>query len=156
MEQVGVLASGARRLKYYIHDHSHSFRLQLLGYLTASDLSELEGCWQTAKPCIAGRKIQLDLRGLAGADTAGQHWLGEMAGSEGLEVLASAKSANLLIPGINVVLGQEGGPGKRCWVDRLKILARTGQRASVPQEAAEAAIPDRAVSEAWQAKAPAQ
>jgi ABC-type transporter Mla MlaB component len=140
VEKTAVPLSGGRRLKYYIHDHSHSFRLQLLGHLTTSDLSELEGCWQTAKPSVAGRKIQLDLLGLSGVDAAGQRWLGEMAAGENLEILVSVEASKLFIPGDNIVVDRMGSPAKICWVDRLRLRLRMGRRAPVTQERVEAAV----------------
>ncbi len=133
-----VPVAAMRRLKYYIHDHSQSFRLQLLGYLTASDLPELEGCWQTAKPSVAGRKVKLDLRGLTGADAAGQQWLAGMTGNKDVEVLVSIECSNHVIPGGNVAIGRGGNRGS-CW-DRLRVMLRTGRRASVSQEPVEAAV----------------
>jgi hypothetical protein len=107
--------------------------------LTALDLPELEGCWQTVRPSIAGRKIQLDLRGLVGADTAGQLWLTEMAGAKDLELLVSPDSANFLTPGSSVEIALENGPIEGSWVDRMRVRLRTGRKARAPYKPTDAA-----------------
>ncbi|MFZ0592235.1 MAG: hypothetical protein WAM39_17360 [Bryobacteraceae bacterium] len=138
MTEVAVPAVGLQRLKYYIHDHSQSFRLQLLGHLTESDLPELDGCWQTAKPSVAGRKIKLDLRGLTSTDAAGQQWLGAMAGNQDVEVLVSVESSNQWVSGAKVEVTQRGNVGS--WRDRLKVVLRAGRKPSRSQEPVEVAV----------------
>lgn len=64
--------------KYYIHDTAEALRLELLGELTELDLSDLNGCWRTAKTTLATRSLVLDLRGLKMIDDAGKQWLAGM------------------------------------------------------------------------------
>jgi hypothetical protein len=65
--------------KYYIHDSVAAYRLQLLGELSEVEVTELEGCWQTAKTTLGGRRLILDLRGVKTLDEAGKRWLAGMA-----------------------------------------------------------------------------
>lgn len=65
--------------KYYIHDSTQALRLQLLGQLTSAELSELSGCWRTAKTTLGDRKLVLDVERLETADEASKQWLREMA-----------------------------------------------------------------------------
>ena len=65
-------------LKYYLHDGSTSFRIQLLGTLTEADLPELSGCWRTARSSVAGRRLVIDSTGFERLDEAGRSWLEEM------------------------------------------------------------------------------
>lgn len=67
---------------YYIHDSTDACRLQLLGELTGGDISELNGCWRTAKTTLGTRKLILDLQRLVTVDELGRQWLSAMA-SEG-------------------------------------------------------------------------
>ena len=65
--------------KYYIHDGVDSCRLQLFGDFTEMELPDLNGCWETAKTTLTGRKFLLDLNGLRSADDAAKGWLVRMA-----------------------------------------------------------------------------
>jgi ABC-type transporter Mla MlaB component len=65
--------------KYYIHDGSDTFRLALLGELTEAEVTDLTGCWNTARTTLGKRNLILDLRGLRNVDDAGKRWLAEMA-----------------------------------------------------------------------------
>jgi hypothetical protein len=67
--------AGPSQLKYYIHDSVDSCRLQFFGVLRETDLTELNGCWQTARTILGLRQLVLDLRGLTNADEAGKKWL---------------------------------------------------------------------------------
>ena len=73
--------SGRRSVpfKYYIHDSVSSLRLQLAGDFAEADVSELNGCWNTAKTTLGQRKLILDLHGLKSADYAAKQWLLSMA-----------------------------------------------------------------------------
>ena len=65
--------------KYYIHDSVDALRFQLLGNLSEHDVSELNGCWNTAKTTLSKRKLVIDLRLLKSADESGKEWLLAMA-----------------------------------------------------------------------------
>ncbi|HEY6991129.1 MAG TPA: hypothetical protein VH369_22220 [Bryobacteraceae bacterium] len=65
--------------KYYIHDSSDTFRLALLGEFTEAEVTELSGCWNTARTTLGKRNLILDLRGLRIVDDAGKRWLAGMA-----------------------------------------------------------------------------
>ncbi|HEY7303588.1 MAG TPA: hypothetical protein VH601_05715 [Bryobacteraceae bacterium] len=65
--------------KYYIHDSSDTFRLALLGEFTEAEVTELSGCWNTARTTVGQRNLILDLRGLRIVDDAGKRWLAGMA-----------------------------------------------------------------------------
>ncbi len=91
------------RLNYYIHDSVDSFRLQLLGTLKLEDLKELQGCWNTARTTLAGRKLIVDVTGLQQMDESGREWLNAMA-AEGASVLESPQGPK----GILEVLYEHG------------------------------------------------
>lgn len=82
--------------KYYIHDSIDAYRLQLLGELTEAHISELKGCWRTARTTLGDRKLVLDLRGLKSVDDAGKGWLISM-GSEGGSYLPDSFLRNGLV-----------------------------------------------------------
>ncbi len=65
--------------RYYIHDAVASCRLQLIGELTEAEVSDLNGCWRTAKTTLGSRKLILDLHALKSVDEAGKQWLASMA-----------------------------------------------------------------------------
>jgi hypothetical protein len=77
----GVTAgfSGASLFKYYIHDGIDSLRLQLIGELTEGEVTDLDGCWRTARTTLAGRPLVIDVQTLAKVDEAGKRWLAAMA-----------------------------------------------------------------------------
>lgn len=77
---------GSSRLKYYIHDSTEVFRLQLIGQLAEGDVAELSGCWRTAKSTLGSRRLILDLQGLEAVDNAGRLWLAGMAGEGAIYV----------------------------------------------------------------------
>jgi hypothetical protein len=92
------------RLSYYIHDNSDTFRLEMRGSLTGDHIAELEGCWKTAKPSVAGRRVLIDLRAVRVADAAGRSWLAEMARVENTEFVASPElSGDLQAIGSRIV-----------------------------------------------------
>ncbi len=46
-----------------------------MGVLSGGDLSELSGCWNTAKSTVEGRPLVLDVTKLIAVDEAGTDWL---------------------------------------------------------------------------------
>jgi hypothetical protein len=76
-------------LKFYLHDNADAFRFQLIGQLTEASLAELDGCWRTARSCIAGRKVCLDLRGLSVIDEPARMWLKKFVSEDGAECLVT-------------------------------------------------------------------
>jgi hypothetical protein len=80
--------SGAKRsgslvrsssFKYYIHDSSDAFRLELQGEFTEAEVTELSGCWNTARSSVGKRNLILDLQKLRRVDDAAKRWIAEMA-----------------------------------------------------------------------------
>jgi hypothetical protein len=65
--------------KYYIHDSTDALRLKLIGEFTQADVTELNGCWRTARTTIGKRKLVLDLHTLVAVDEAGKQWLAAMS-----------------------------------------------------------------------------
>ncbi len=70
---------GATFFKYYIHDGIDAFRLQLIGELTESEVTDLDGCWRTARITLGRRQLVIDVKQLARVDEAGKRWLAAMA-----------------------------------------------------------------------------
>lgn len=71
--------SGASLFKYYIHDGIETLRLQLVGELSEVDVTDLDGCWRTARTTLAGRQLVIDVRTLAKVDETGKRWLAARA-----------------------------------------------------------------------------
>lgn len=76
-------------LRFYVHDGSASFRIELIGNIHAKDIGELEGCWRTARSSLNQKQVVLDLRGLTGASEEGRHWLTSMY-QQGVALLAES------------------------------------------------------------------
>ncbi|MBV8071126.1 MAG: hypothetical protein JO270_14555 [Acidobacteriaceae bacterium] len=70
---------GATSFKYYIHDGIEALRLQLIGELTEAKVTDLDGCWRTARTTLAGRPLIIDVQRLVRVDEAGKRWLAAMA-----------------------------------------------------------------------------
>ena len=85
------------RFKYYIHDTIDACRFQLIGELTEADVTELQGCWRTAKTTLRDRKLLLDLRGLNRLDDAGTKWLASMS-AQGAEYVPGIAPENMAKP----------------------------------------------------------
>jgi hypothetical protein len=118
------------QLRYYIHDHSHAFRLQLVGSFTQKDIPELDGCWTTARRSVVKRKICIDLLGLLSLDAAAREWLSKMSGIPGIEFLASAELAPELPEGSSVKIQAVAKPCGRRWPTVLRFINRE-RRSSV-------------------------
>ena len=82
----GRSRSRASLFRYYIHDSAEAFRIQLLGELTADELPELNGCWNTANTTLQNRKLIVDVTGLKAVDEAGREWLGTMFAAGAIRV----------------------------------------------------------------------
>jgi hypothetical protein len=78
-----------RSLRYYIHDHSAAFRIQLVGAFREIDLAELDGCWTTASKSVAERPVCIDLRGITAIDAGPRAWLSRMAAQPGVEFVVT-------------------------------------------------------------------
>lgn len=65
--------------KYYIHDSVPTLRFQLIGDLRASNLTELNGSWETARPTLRLRRFVLDVSRLYSSDDDGLKWLHRMS-----------------------------------------------------------------------------
>jgi len=125
----------SQRLRYYIHDHSHAFRLQLVGNFTGIDVPELDGCWSTASRSVAERKICIDLREMTGMDDVARGWLSKMSHTEGVEFLASPDLASVLPEGsaFTVLAPEVARPGG--WQGLMRLFARE-RRPSISYEMA--------------------
>jgi hypothetical protein len=125
--------------RYYIHDHSHVFRLQLVGSIGEIDIAELDGCWRTANGAIAERKVCIDLRKVTGTDAAVRAWLSKMAHRDGVEFLASFHLVSELPEGSVVHLeAPEILPTGR-WRRFVRRLSRMRRR-SISRETATACV----------------
>ncbi|MBV8550207.1 MAG: hypothetical protein JOY54_02825 [Acidobacteriaceae bacterium] len=71
--------SRSSSFKYYIHDGTDACRLQLIGELTETEVTDLDGCWRTARTTLGSRKLVLDVHALARVDEAAKQWLAAMA-----------------------------------------------------------------------------
>ncbi len=65
--------------KYYIHDTSKGYSLEMAGPLTETCVAELTCCWQTAKTTLKDRVLTLDLRRVTSVDESARQWLAAMA-----------------------------------------------------------------------------
>jgi|GEM_PF-6108632 len=72
--------------KYYIHDTTRGYAMEMIGPFGHSAVPELACCWQTAKTTLKNRELTLDLRGVTSVDDVAQQWLASMA-QEGAKYL---------------------------------------------------------------------
>lgn len=86
-----LVFAGSGSFRYYLHDHSAAFRLQLAGEFSESDVPELDGCWITASKSIAGRPVSIDLRGITAIDQGAREWLSKMARRPGVEFVVTSE-----------------------------------------------------------------
>ena len=125
--------------RYYIHDHSHVFRLELIGNIGKGDIRELDGSWNTASRAVAERKVCIDVRKLTGVDDAARQWLSKMALRPGVEFLASPHLVSELPEGcvVQVSSAEAFAAGRRYRFLRAFFRAR---RRPVSYEPATAAV----------------
>jgi hypothetical protein len=113
---------GPSPFKYYIHDSVKQLRLQLIGDLRTSNVTDLNGTWETAKTTLGQRRLVLDLRQLYSADEEGRLWLAKMKDGGGSCLPATffqidgQMAAN--------TRGQEAGAVKLSLIGRLLGLIR--------------------------------
>ena len=93
--------SAVSLLRYYLHDEIDAYRFEFIGKLSAMDLTELDGCWRTAKSSVAGRKLRLDLRQVTDIDNPGREWLTEML-TEGAEYMVDGGFSDGLARELNL------------------------------------------------------
>jgi hypothetical protein len=98
----GSPAVNGSALTYYIHDHSQSFRLQLIGTLSEPFLPGLKGCWLTAASSRSGRGTCIDICRLTSADENGVTWLSELARLPGVEFIVTAGYPEQLAQTLNL------------------------------------------------------
>jgi ABC-type transporter Mla MlaB component len=122
----------ANRLSYYIHDHSHSFRLELFGALAEGEIADLDGCWRTAESSVAGRKVRIDLRGVSVIDSAGRQWLANMARIEGAEFVISPEMSSELPDSVVRLTETATKALSSSWDSRIRALFRSVSGASAP------------------------
>jgi hypothetical protein len=67
------------RFKYYIHDTSKGYSLEMVGPFDENCVAELTCCWQTAKTTLKNRVLTLDLRRVTSIDETARQWLAAMA-----------------------------------------------------------------------------
>jgi len=67
------------QFKYYIHDTSKGYSLEMVGPFTENCVAELTCCWQTAKTTLKSRVLTLDLRRVTSVDETARQWLAAMA-----------------------------------------------------------------------------
>lgn len=110
----------------YIHDEAARLRLRVTGDLDDKAAKELASCWSTASSVVRGRKIVLDLTGLASVQDDARHLL-ESLHQEGVEFLAQSRFQTQLIAGITGAHGtteetRERGVGR--WLKGVLGAAR--------------------------------
>lgn len=115
----------AAPFKYYIHDTSVGYALELKGALTETAVSELSCCWQTAKSTLKNRKLTLDLREVNFVDEVAKQWLASMA-NEGAQFLPDSflRDAVAGLPGRE--LEENNRRVKRGFFGWLSNALRTG------------------------------
>ena len=78
-ERVQKSSSLTSMFKYYIHDRSTGYTLEMYGPCGESAVSELTCCWNTARTTLRNRTLTLDLRGITSVDESGRQWIAAMA-----------------------------------------------------------------------------
>jgi hypothetical protein len=118
-------ATRSTNFKYYIHDRVDSLRLQMFGVLTEIEVTELSGCWQTAKTMLGKRPVVLDLRQLQSTDEAGRQWIAAMV-SDG----AVCEPEGFLRGTIAAPAAAQSEPIKRSFWARLANLLKAGAQST--------------------------
>lgn len=124
-------------LRYYIHDHSHAFRLQLVGSFGKGDIPELDGCWNTARRSVAERKVCIDLRGVSAIDADGREWLAKMSRAERVEFVVSQDVAHDLPAGSSLSIEETRSEVSRGWKSLLRFFMRERRPALYKMTAAD-------------------
>lgn len=139
----GEYSSAApQTLRFYIHDHSHAFRLQLIGSFTGKDIPELDGCWNTASRSVAERKVCVDLLRVTDVDDVAREWLMGMSHNERVEFITSPDLASELPLGGAVTVKTIKGERTGRWQALLGFLCRD-RRPSVLYEVAATDTPSQ-------------
>jgi hypothetical protein len=80
------------KFKFYLHDSVEACRLQLLGPLSFRELSELIGCWNTARTTLKARKLILDISAVTSIDDPGRKWVAAMVAEGALLIEAPVEA----------------------------------------------------------------
>jgi hypothetical protein len=78
-ERVQKSSNLTSMFKYYIHDLSQGYTLEMYGPLGETAVSELTCCWNTARTTLRDRNLTLDLRGITLVDETARQWIAAMA-----------------------------------------------------------------------------
>jgi len=85
-QRVQEYSSKSAMFKYYIHDSSKGYTLEMFGALSETSVVELTGCWKTAESTLRNRRLTLDVRGITALDETARRWLAAMA-QDGAQLL---------------------------------------------------------------------
>lgn len=105
--------------EFRLHDTPEAFRIQLSGELVETSVPEVALCWQTGSSTLGGRRLVVDLTGLASVDSAGRDLLGSM-NRAGAEFIATSPVMRELVRDITGRLPAETAPKHK----RLASLKR--------------------------------
>jgi hypothetical protein len=84
---------------YYMHDGPKSFRIELMGALSAEDAGRLEQDWRTASSVLKDRALVIDLTFATNVDPAARDLLTGWF-REGAQLVAKSLKARLLAESI--------------------------------------------------------
>jgi hypothetical protein len=101
-----------------------------MGEFTHAEVTELNGCWRTARTTIGKRKLVLDLRGLIAVDEAGKEWLAQML-NEGACYLPEDYLLTCVAGQHSP--GQETPPAPRIGILRKLVSVMRGAKIGSPQ-----------------------
>jgi ABC-type transporter Mla MlaB component len=78
-----------RKLRYYIHDNSDAFRLELSGELDAHSVRDVAQVWRTAASCVHGAQLMVDITAVTQIDNEGRALLDRWR-SEGAQIITGS------------------------------------------------------------------
>jgi hypothetical protein len=112
-------------LRYYLHDGSSALRFRISGELSGPGLADLEQCWRTAAPTLAGRDLIVELRDVTAVSAGGRALLDLWRGSGARFIAASEAQRSLVqsVMGFDFPLLAKGEKGARQAWAPLRLAA---------------------------------
>jgi anti-anti-sigma regulatory factor len=85
-----------QNLRYYLHDGSEAFRIELAGHLSHHGARDLQQAWRTAASVMNGKSLIVDLTGVTSIDTSGRELLVQWH-ADGADLVTTSSAATTRI-----------------------------------------------------------